>query len=71
MNYLIQRKPQEPGQTVIHTKKVVNGLNLPTEPGQGVMLGWLDTWMVNWLDGGKAERRLGCWGWLNIWMVGW
>ena len=24
-----------PGHTVIHTKQVINGFNLPAEPGQG------------------------------------
>ena len=28
-----------PGHTVIHTKQVINGLNLPAEPGQGVEMG--------------------------------
>ena len=32
-------REEGPGQTVIHTKQVINGLNLPAEPGQGVEMG--------------------------------
>ena len=57
---------------VQYTVKENQGVTLLGRPVVRIIVGWLDVWMVGWLDG-RMVGRFDDWmiGWLDGRMVGW